>query len=91
MSYMFGIIRIASLAAIYGKVPDTGVLPVVAWAAFAAGPATAGVRHVPEPLACDPEDKLPLPKAPRYDDEGFCLTPAGRNRRPCTYDSSQLE
>ena len=32
------------------------------------------------------EDPLPLPRAPHYDDEGFCLTPNCRNRRPRTWD-----
>ena len=35
------------------------------------------------------EDPVPLPRAPHYDDEGFCLTPNCRNRRPLTWDPEQ--
>ena len=32
----------------------------------------------------------PIPTAPRYDDEGFCLTPVnGWNRRPVTHEFAQ--
>ena len=37
-----------------------------------------------------PEELQRLPKAPRYDDEGFALSPGGRNRRPSTYDYEEL-
>ena len=37
-----------------------------------------------------PEELLRLPRAPLYDDEGFALSPGGRNRRPSTYDHDVL-
>ena len=37
-----------------------------------------------------PEELRRLPKAPRYDYEGFALSPGGRNRRPSTYDHEVL-
>ena len=41
----------------------------------------AEVLEQPEPIT--------IPKAPRYDDEGFCLTPRCRNRRPLTHEFVQ--
>ena len=32
----------------------------------------------------------PIPRAPRYDNEGYCLTPInGRNRRPITWEFAE--
>ena len=50
------------------------------------------IPELPEPPASDPREELvgPIPRAPLYDDQGFCLTPTGRNRRPRTYDTDSL-
>ena len=58
----------------------------------AAAPDSGIADHV-EPVAGEVSDGEPapdrLPSAPRYDDEGFCLTPNCRNRRPLTWDATQ--